>query len=155
MYADDTTIYFNLEEFEYLNRERDINNELEKVELNKLSKSLNAQNTKLMVFHRKQKHVDEINFQINGTQIERVESFNFLGIMMDENLTWKSHIEMVGKNISKLTGILYKLKNIFPENVLFVLYNSLILLYINYGLLLWGVHVYKLELLQRKMLCVL
>ena len=30
MYADDTTIYFNLEEFEYLNRERDINTELKK-----------------------------------------------------------------------------------------------------------------------------
>ena len=63
MYADDTTIYFNLEEFEYLNRERDINSELEKVntwlKLNKLS--LNAQKTKLMVFHTKQKQVDEIN----------------------------------------------------------------------------------------------
>ena len=55
MYADDTTMYFNLEEFEYLSRERDINSELEKVntclKLNKLS--LNAQKTKLMVFHRK------------------------------------------------------------------------------------------------------
>ena len=61
-----------------------------------------------MVFHRKQKHVDEINVQINGTKIERVESFNFLGIMLDENLTWKSHIEMVGKKISKVTGILYQ-----------------------------------------------
>ena len=109
MYADDTTIYFNLEEFEYLNRERDINTELKKVntwlKLNKLS--LNAQKTKLMFFHRKQKQVDEINVQINGTQIERVESFNFLGIMLDENLTWKSHIEMVAKKISKVTGILY------------------------------------------------
>ena len=151
MYADDTTIYFNLEEFEYLNREKDINTELKKVntwlELNKLS--LNAQKTKLMIFHRKQKQVDEINVQINGTQIERVESFNFLGIMLDENLTWKSHIEMVAKNISKVTGILYRLKNIFPENVLFVLYNSLIVSYINYGLLLWGVHVHKLEHLQK------
>ena len=40
MYADDITIYFNLEEFEYLNRDRDINSELEKVntwlKLNKL-----------------------------------------------------------------------------------------------------------------------
>ena len=156
MYADDTTIYFNLEEFEYLNRERDINTELKKVntwlKLNKLS--LNAQKTKLMIFHRKQKQVDEINVQLNGTQIERVESFNFLGIMLDENLTWKSHIEMVAKKFSKVTGILYRLKNIFPENVLFVLYNSLIVSYINYGLLLWGVQVHKLEHLQKK-LCVL
>ena len=72
--------------------------------------------------------------------------------MLDENLTWKSHIEMVAKKISKVTGILYRLKNIFPENVLFVLYNSLIVSYINYGLLLWGVHVHKLEHLQKKAL---
>ena len=57
--------------------------------------------------------------------------------MLDENLTWKSHIEMVGKKISKVTGILYRLKNILPENVLFVLYISLIVSYINYGLLLF------------------
>ena len=73
--------------------------------------------------------------------------------MLDENLTWKSQIEMVGKKISKVTGILYRLKNIFPENVLFVLYNSLIVSYINYRLLLWGIHVHKF--LQKKKLCVL
>ena len=42
MYADDTTIYFNLEEFNHLNKEGDINDELEKMntwlKLNKLSK---------------------------------------------------------------------------------------------------------------------
>ena len=70
--------------------------------------------------------------------------------MPDENLTWKSHIEMVGKQISKVTGILYRLKNIFPENVLFVLYNLLIVSITNYGLLLWGDHLHKLELLQKK-----
>ena len=106
MYADDTTIYFNLKKFDHLNKEGDINGELEKVntwlKLNKLS--LNAQKTELMVFHRKQKHVDEINVQINGSKIECVESFNFLGIMLDENLTWKSHIEMLGKKNLKSNG---------------------------------------------------
>ena len=131
MYADDTTIYFNLEDFDLLTRETDINRELEKVhiwlKLNKLS--LNTQKTKLMLFHRKQKHFDKISVVI---EIEHVPSFNFLGIMLDENLSWKSHIEMVGNKISKVTGILYRLKNVFPENVLFVLYNSLIVSYINY-----------------------
>ena len=154
MYADDTTIYFNLEDFDNLTKETDINRELEKVniwlKLNKLS--LNTQKTKLMLFHRKQKHLDEINVVINGIGIEHVPSFNFLGIMLDENLSWKSHIEMVGNKISKVTGILYRLKNVFPENVLFVLYNSLIVSYMNYGLLLWGIHSHKLELLQKKAL---
>ena len=66
----------------------------------------------------------KISVVINGIEIEHVPSFNFLGIMLDENLSWKSRIEMVGNKISKVTGILYRLKNVFPENVLFVLYNS-------------------------------
>ena len=72
--------------------------------------------------------------------------------MLDENLSWKSHIEMVGNKISKVTGILYRLKNVFPESVLFVLYNSLIVSYIHYGLLLWGVHSHRLDSLQKKAL---
>ena len=56
-YADDTTIYFNLEDFDFRNTEKHINAEVEKVntwlKLNKLS--LNVQKTKFMVFHRKQK----------------------------------------------------------------------------------------------------
>ena len=59
---------------------------------------------------------------------------------------------MVGNKISKVTGILYRLKNVFPENVLFVLYNSLIVSYINYGFLLWGIHSHKLKLLQKRAL---
>ena len=81
---------------------------------------------------------------------ERVESFNYLGIMLNETLSWKSHIEMEVKKISKVTGILYRLRKIFPENILFTLYNSLIISYINYGLLLWGINCYKLEVLQKK-----
>ena len=105
-----------------------------------------------MLFHRKQKHFDKISVVINGIENEHVPSFNFLGIMLDENLSWKIHIEMVSNKISNITGILYRLKNVFPENVLFVLYNSLIVSYINYGLLLWGIHSHKRELLQKRAL---
>ena len=84
MYADDTTIYFNLEDFDQNCLETDINNELEKVnlwlKLNKLY--LNTQKTKLMVFHRKQKKIREIHLSINDIQIEQVPTFNFLGITL-------------------------------------------------------------------------
>ena len=64
--------------------------------------------------------------------IERVQTFNFLGIMLNETLSWKSHIAMVSNKISNVIGILYRLKHVFPEYVLFTLYNSLIASYI-YG----------------------
>ena len=55
MYADDTTIYFNIEDFDTNNLEAEINNELKQVntwlKVNKLS--LNVGKTKIMIFHRK------------------------------------------------------------------------------------------------------
>ena len=154
MYADDTTIYFNLEEFDSQNTEKDINAEVEKVntwlKLNK--KSINVQKTKFMVFHRKQKKSVRSIVAIDNTVVKRVQSFNFLGIMLNEALSWKIHIPMVRNKISIVIGILYQLKYVFPENVLFTIYNSHIVSYINYGRLLWGVDCHKLETLQKKVL---
>ena len=143
---------FNLEDFNSQNTEADINAELENVntwvKLNKLS--LNAQKTKLVLFHRKQKHVNDVDVKIDNTMIERVQTFNYLGIMLNETLSWKSHIAMVSNKISKAIGILYRLKHIFPEYVLFTLYNSLIVSYINYELLLWGVDCHKPQSLCKR-----
>ena len=64
MYADDTTIYFNLEDFDQNHMQTEINSELNKVnlwlKLNKLS--LNTNKTKLMVFHRKQKQIKKYRY---------------------------------------------------------------------------------------------
>ena len=152
MYADDTTIYFNLEDFHSNNFEMEINAELQKVSLwlkkNKLS--LNLDKTKLMIFHRQQKRVKELNIIINDTNIERVQSFNFLGITLSENMSWTNHVLSIKKKISKVVGILYRLRNTFPLDVLKTLYKSLVLSYINYGLLLWGIEVKKLESIQKR-----
>ena len=67
MYADDTTIYFNFEDFSRENREVLINNEIEKVnkwlKFNKLA--LNVDKTKNMLFH-KRRPVTPIQFSMNS-----------------------------------------------------------------------------------------
>ena len=103
-----------------------------------------------MIFHRKQKHIQNLNISINGINIERVESFNFLGIILQETLSWDNHVTLVKTKISKVIGILYRLKNIFPKETLKTLYTSLIASYLNYGLLLWGVESHKVEIMQKK-----
>ena len=115
MYADDTTIYFSLEDFEPATRERNINSELEKIiiciKLNKLS--LNVKKTKSVIFSRKQKPIAAITLSINGEDIENVEHFNFLGIILDEKLSWINHINMLSNKISKVIGVMYKLKTFY------------------------------------------
>ena len=103
-----------------------------------------------MIFHRKQKKIKDINISIDNVQIERVNTFNFLGIMLDESLTWIDHTNMVANKISRVTGVLHRLKNIFPKEILLTLYNTLILSYINYGLLVWGVKSSRIDVPQKK-----
>ena len=49
-----------------------------------------------MIFHRRQKQINELNISINGTDIERVESFNFLGLHIHESLSRRTHTDMSG-----------------------------------------------------------
>ena len=91
MYADDTTIYFSLDEFPREIREIAVNHELEKVntwlKLNKLS--INVNKTKCMFFN-KRRHVSDVTplqFSMNNRSIDGVRHFNYLGIMLDENIS--------------------------------------------------------------------
>ena len=139
MYADDTTIYFNLEDFPALNREQKINKELEKLNtwfhLNKLT--LNVEKTKCMFFHKRQA-VPPINISMNNIPIDIVTHFNYLGIILDTHLSWKTHVAMITGKLSKINGILNRLKYIYPTHVLLTIYKSLFVPHINYGSLVWG-----------------
>ena len=145
MYADDTTIYFNLEDLSGINVKENVSNELNKVNswlsLKKLS--LNTDKTKCMTFHTRQKNIDQLTFSINGKQIENVKFFKFLGIMFDEHL-------MITNKLSKVIGILNRLKNIYPQQALLSIYNALFLSHMTYGLLLWGNQVEQVSKLQKK-----
>ena len=72
--------------------------------------------------------------------------------MLDECLSWNAHIEMIGIKISKAIGIISHLKLIYPQRILFTLYNSLIISHMLYGILLWGKsdNVHRIEKLQKK-----
>ena len=153
MYADDTTIYFNLEDFPIENRKVLINNELEKVnkwlKLNKLAVVVDK--TKSMLFH-KRRPVTPIQFSMNNRIIDvvHVQYFNYLGIMLDADMSWRTHVTMVRNKLSRINGILHRMKYIYPQNVLITLYKYLFVPHINYGSLLWGHAGGALDKIQQK-----
>ena len=151
MYADDTTIYFNLEDFPVHNRHIEINRELDKVntwlKVNKLS--LNVEKTKCMLFH-KRRQLNPIQFSINGRDIDVVSHFNYLGIILDENISWKKHVAMITNKLSKISGVLHRLKYIYPQNILETIYKSLFVPHLNYGLLLWGRNLDSIAKFQKR-----
>ena len=140
MYADDITLYFTLHDFPSHNLEEIVNYELGNItnwlDFNKLS--LNTTKTKFMMFHTKQRHMDAVSFTINNENIEQVSSFSFLGIHLDEILKWNKHIGMLTNKLSRVIGILNRLKYIYPQRILLTVYNSLFMSHVNYGIILWG-----------------
>ena len=154
MYADDTTLFCNINNNvteDVINRERF--KIYEWLGANKLA--LNVSKTKFMVFHTRSKSVKYPNLLINGKLIERVTQFNFLGLILESNMSWNMHNNHISLKISKAIGILYRLKTIYPQVVLQTLYNTFILPYFNYCILAWGATISKgnpLHLLQKKAL---
>ena len=68
-----------------------INAELSKVvewlNINKLS--LNKAKSKYMIFHVPSKGIYSLTLNIDNTNIEKVDKFNFLELTLDSNLNWK------------------------------------------------------------------
>ena len=75
---------------------------------------------------------------IKDSILERVESLAFLRVLNDEHLNWKAHTKSVSLKISRSVGVLSKIKHVVPDNVLLMLYNSLILPHLTYCNLVWG-----------------
>ena len=134
LYADDTTLNVTVESFgdTAADIQLSISNELQKIckwlDLNKL-------HLKFMLFHILQKVIPQLLFSFNGSPIDYVTEFIFLGLTLDCNLKFKLHLKTIGTKISRVIGLLQKLKYIFPAYLLRMIYNSLILPHINYCLL--------------------
>lgn len=163
MYADDTTLIspmLNLTPH-HGNSVRvismRINHELRKITdwlaVNKLS--LNASKTKYMIFHYQQRKIEKSEIpklNINGTQIELVDDFNFLGLTIDKNITWCSHINKIANKIARIIGIMNRLKRSLPYNALKLMYDSLIGSHLQFCITAWGYKTTRLENLQKRAL---
>ena len=66
-----------------------------------------------MIFHTPMKRVIYPNLKINNVAIERVETFNFLGLLLNQHMNWKSHLDILSNKIARSIGILNRLNILF------------------------------------------
>ena len=90
-----------------------------------------------MVFS-KRKQDGNVSLTINGVAVERVFEFRFLGVIMDEKLSWKSLIKHVKTKVSKNIFVMNKVKHVLDHKTMRILYCSLILPYFTYCVEIWG-----------------
>ena len=85
-----------------------------------------------MTFQMPNKRVIVQKLTIDGVNIEKVQHFNFLGLILDTHLNWHKHIEKIANKCSRTIGIINKSKHVLPISIIIILYNSLMLPNINY-----------------------
>ena len=101
--------------------------------------TINVEKTNFMIIKTSQRLVKtEGSLGINRSQISQVTSTNYLGVCLDQNMLWTSHIEKVRKAISPINGIISKIRYYVPKSTLLLLYNSMILPHISYCIEIWG-----------------
>ena len=163
LFADDTNLLYsdkNPKTLEYI-----VNTEFAKVcdrlQANKLT--MNYKKSNFVMFYPYKKNLNhQISIKIFDKKerkyfsLERKEHLRYLGVLLDEHLTWKYHIDYVASKVSKAVGIIARLRHFVPFQILTSIYRSLILPYLSYGITIWGngsqIHLKKLLVLQKRVL---
>ena len=100
---------------------------------------LNTRKTNYMIFTRKRNlNLDMFTPKIGNIPIERKSVARFLGVLVDEKLSWTQHIAAIKTKMSRYIGVLYKLKNVLPLKARMLTFNSLVQSHLNYCSLIWG-----------------
>lgn len=158
LFADDTSLFFSYKQNDHL--ENLLNNQL--VEINTWFRcnhlSLNINKSYYIVFcsNRNKNSEHNMNIHIDGAPIKRVDSTKFLGVHIDQYLNFAKHINELGKKLSKIVGLLFKVRNFLPLQALLTLYRSLFEPHLNYCNVIWNntypTYTTKLLTLQKKAL---
>ena len=99
---------------------------------------LNLKKTHYMIFTRLRNNFDHLLFKLNDVVIKREKETKFLGVIIDEGLTWKRHITTVRSKMSRYLGIMYKLRTLIPLKARMLIFHSFIQSHLNYCSLVWG-----------------
>ena len=93
----------------------------------------------------------KIKIKINGTDAEEKEDAKYLGVMVDNKLSYTSHIRHVKSKLVKGNAILAKVRHFVPQDLLKNTYHAHFQPHIDYGLTVWG-HAAKtnLEVINRQ-----
>lgn len=100
---------------------------------------LNSDKTQIMRFLPKNVNPDsQPLIRVNGKSVQLASSVKFLGLIMDEKLTWEDHIESVCTRISKTCYNIRSLRGTVSLDVLRLLYFGMVQTVLQYGLIFWG-----------------
>ena len=137
LFADDTTISTNSKNSDDLII--NTNNALAAISNWTVSNelTLNTNKTEIMIVSNRV-FESRSDFLLQNDVLKPSESCKFLGVYLDNKLSFKNHIQHITSKISRHTGILYKIRDLLPVKSRLDYYYSFIYPYLTYCVIVWG-----------------
>lgn len=100
---------------------------------------LNFTKTNFMEFSSKfRNNVDSIKIRMNNTELKQVHTTKFLGLYIDNNLSWDSHVSHVAKRVALGNFVLYRLSRFCCSETLRIVYFAHVHSIISFGISIYG-----------------
>ena len=142
-FADDTLVYGLINDTNNIKQKlnEEFNNIINWIKINHLK--LNYKKTNFLIFSPKTnkfKTLQNLKYlgNNNNNRIERKTQYKYLGLMVDQDFNWKSHLLELQTKLSKSVGIIYRVRNILNKSSLNKLLHSLIISHVKYGIICYG-----------------
>lgn len=157
LYADDSTLHSSGKKLE--NIEKDLQSSLNKIDswCKTNSMFLHPDKTKCMLISTRQKHQRKkmsLNLSISSTAIDQVSEHRVLGVVIDQDMNWKLHLQKICKSLSRNLYLMAKLYSFTDRKALMMFFNAHIMSHINFASIIWDgasqVNLNKINSLHRR-----
>ena len=137
LFVDDTTLYFTHQNITYLKWgiEEDLKRVMDWFKANKLT--LNVNKTECVLFNYKPLK-DKFSINIGNITITNTDNAKFLGLWLDQNLTFRKHTNILIIKLKQNTNLLKVSNKFLTKTCKKIIYFAHIQSHICYGLSIWG-----------------
>ena len=138
-FADDTNLLHINASLKKLNR--NINSDLSSLvnwlRANKIS--LNTKKTEIVIFKSRHKQITKnLNFRLSGQKVIPVQTVKYLGLKLDESLSFTPHLNELSLKLSRSNGMLSKIRHYVNYETLINIYHAIFGSHLRYGCQVWG-----------------
>ena len=153
-FADDTNLINFNSSIKVINKQ--VNKDLKTLSdwLNANKIFLNVSKTKLVLFRSAKKQLDfGLKLKLNGKRLYTTNSVKYLGVKIDEHLTWKPQLDGISTKLNKANAILSKVRHFVDQKTLKAIYHAIFESHLYYYSLVWAQNsnsTKRLFILQKK-----
>ena len=154
-FADDTCILYASNKLKSIETVLNCDLKLASDWLNANRLTLNVDKSKLLIFKLKQRKFNKDSIPIKlGVKLTPTDNVKYLGLHIDQNLSWDVQTNQLSKKFSKANSILAKLRHFAPKETLILVYYSIFYFHLQYGCPVWSLtkneNLGTITILQKK-----